>query len=123
MPKSRSRRRPAPRRGPHRRPASTPVPAVTATGLRGTVERRSAPVLAWLSARPRLLLPLLSLALLVAGFAAPPAVGVPLLVLLVLVVAWLTYLSWPVIAGGARAVRLVTLGLLLVAVAMRAAAG
>ena len=89
--------------------------------LRRTVERRSAPLLVWLTSKPKLLLPVLSLALLVGGLAAPPPVGVVLLLALLAVVGWLTYLSWPVVQGGARVVRVVTLGLLVVAVLSRLA--
>jgi hypothetical protein len=120
VPKSRSRRQPQRRRQPGsgQRPsaAATQVPASTAPRLRGAVERRSAPVLLWLSSRPRLLLPLVSIALLAGGFLAPAPVAVPLLVLLLALVGWLTYLSWPAVQGGARVVRVATLGLLVLAV-------
>jgi hypothetical protein len=86
---------------------------------RREVSRLSAPLLAWLSLRPKLLLPLVSVGLLIGGLALPPPVGVPLLVLLLLVVAWLSYLSWPVVVGPARVVRLALLGLLLVAIFSR----
>jgi len=59
----------------------------------------------------------LSGALLVAGLFAPPGIGVPLLALLVTFVGWLSYLSWPVVAGRQRLVRLALLGLLLLAIA------
>ena len=91
----------------------TPSPA------RREVARLSAPLLAWLSVRPKLLLPLVSVALLIAGLALPPPVGVPLLVLLLLIVGWLVYLSWPVIEGPARLIRLALLGLLVLAIVTR----
>ena len=121
MPKSKGRRKPAPsRRSPHRRGRAAPVvPPPTAPGLRGEVERRSAPVLVWLSTRPKLLLPLVSLALLVGGLAAPLPVAVPLLLVLLAIVGWLTYLSWPVVHGTARYVRLATVGLVAAAVLLR----
>lgn len=115
MPKSRSRRTPQPR-PVQQRPAARPTPTVTAPGMRGAVERASAPALVWLSQRPKLLLPLVSLALLVGGMVAPVGVAVPLLVLLVLVVGWLTYLSWPAVDRGARIVRIVTLALIVMAI-------
>jgi hypothetical protein len=83
------------------------------------VSRLSAPVLRWLSQRPKVLLPLLSVGLLLGGLAAPPALGVPLLVVLLLVVSWLVYLSWPVIEGPARLVRLGVLALLAFAIVTR----
>jgi len=65
-------------------------------------------------------LPVVTVALLVAGLAAPPAVGVPVLLLLALVVGWLSYLSWPVVVGVQRVLRLTTVALLLVAAVGRA---
>jgi hypothetical protein len=83
------------------------------------VERRSAPVLVWLSSRPKVLLPLVSLALLIGGLAGPLPVAVPLLLLLLAVVAWLTYLSWPAVHGTARLVRVATVGLVALALVLR----
>ena len=114
MPKSRSRRKPASR--PQRAPKQ-PLVKQPAPGLRGKVERASAPVLLWLSARPRFVVPVLSAVLLIGGLAAPVAVGVPLLLLLVLLVGWLSYLSWPVVEGFQRFLRVGTIGLVLAAVA------
>lgn len=88
-------------------------------GLRRTVERRSAPVLLWLSTRPKLLLPAVVVVLLIGGLAAPPAYGVPLLVLLGLLLLWLSYLSWPALDPGARALRAAMLALVVVAVVQR----
>jgi len=123
VPKSRSRRRPPQRRPANRRPgrSAQQVPAPTAPGLRGAVERRSAPVLTWLSSRPKLLLPLACLVLLVGGAAAPLPVAVPMLVLLLLVVGWLTYLSWPVLSRGGRTIRVATVALIALALASRLA--
>ena len=90
-----------------------------APGLRRTVERRSVPVLLWLSSRSKLLLPALVLVLLVGGLAAPAAYGAPLLVLLGLLLAWLSYLSWPALDAGARALRAAMLALVAVAVLQR----
>ncbi len=78
---------------------------------RRQVERRSAPVLLWLSSRPRALLPLAVVALLVGGLAAPQAYAVPLLLLLVVLLAWLSYLSWPALPPGARVVRAAVLAM------------
>jgi len=87
--------------------------------LRGAVEQRSAPVLVWLSTRPTLLLPLASLALLVAGLAAPLPVALPLLLVLLAIVGWLTYLSWPAVHGTARYVRVATVALVALAGVLR----
>ncbi|HWG93919.1 MAG TPA: DUF6703 family protein [Mycobacteriales bacterium] len=126
MPKSRSRRtasrRPASRRPTPRRQAPA-VPPPTAPGLRGAVERRSAPVLTWLSVQPKLLLPLGSLALLMGGFLAPPVLAVPMLLVLLAVMTWLTFLSWPAVQGGGRVVRVATVLLIGLAVVTKLAGG
>jgi hypothetical protein len=83
--------------------------------VRLAVEKRSAPVLVLLSRQPRLAVPLASLLLLIGGFALPPALGVACLAVLLVFLAWLTYLSWPVLVGQARAVRAATITLVVVA--------
>lgn len=87
--------------------------------LRRTVERRSAPVLLWLSSRPRFLLPLLVAGLLIGGLAARPPYGVPLLGALSLLLLWLSYLSWPALDGRARVLRAAMLALIAVALVQR----
>jgi hypothetical protein len=87
--------------------------------LRRTVERRSAPVLLWLSSRPRFVLPLLVAALLVGGLAAPVPYAVALLLALGLLLLWLSYLSWPALDGRARMLRAAMLALIAVAVVQR----
>jgi len=81
--------------------------------LRTAVERRSATLLVVLSRQPRWLLPVAS-ALLLAGVVFLPApAAVPCLAILVAFIAWLTYLSWPVLDNRGRAIRLACLVLLL----------
>ena len=75
-----------------------------------------APLLLWLSSKPKYFVPVVSAALLIGGLAAPVSIGVPLLVLLVLLVGWLSYLSWPVVEGFQRLLRLGTLGLVIAAI-------
>ena len=87
--------------------------------LRRTVERRSAPVLLWLSARPKVLLPALVVVLLIGGLTAPAAVGRVLLALLAGLLLWLSYLSWPALDGRARALRAAMLLLIGVALVQR----
>lgn len=58
---------------------------------------------------PRLLVPLLLGILVVVALAAPPAVGVPALVLVLVFVGWLTYLAWPATTPAGRGVRVVVL--------------
>ena len=87
--------------------------------LRRTVERASAPVLLWLSSRPRFLLPGLVAVLLVGGLAAPPGPGLAMLLVLSALLAWLSYLSWPALDGRARMLRAAMLALIGVAVVQR----
>ena len=94
----------------------TPPPA---TSLRRSVERRSGPLLVVLSGLPKLLVPLVSLALLIGGLSLPVAYGVGCLGLLALLVGWLSYLSWPVVHAQARMVRLATVALVLLALVSR----
>jgi hypothetical protein len=88
--------------------------------FRTGLEKRSAPVLVMLSRQPRLLVPLLSLLLLIGGLALPLAPALVCLGLLALFLAWLTFLSWPVLVGQARAVRVATVALVVVAGVSRA---
>lgn len=92
--------------GPHgQRQLYTPG----ASPLRREVERRSAPLLLALGQAPRWLLPMLPVALLLGGLAAPPWAGVPALVTLGIVLGWLAYLSWPALGGPGRVLRVVAL--------------
>lgn len=80
--------------------------------LRPVVARHSAVLLAYLSERPKALLPLVSAGLLLGGLSLAPVVGVALLAALLLLVGWLVYLSWPALTAPARVVRcLLLLGL------------
>ena len=84
-----------------------------APGLRGRIERRSAPALLWFSSRPKVVLPALTVLLLLVGLVAPTPVGVPVLFVLALLIGWLSYLSWPVVSRSGRAVRVVMVALVL----------
>jgi hypothetical protein len=87
--------------------------------VRSAVEKRSAPVLVLLTQQHRAVVPLVSVALLLGGLTLPVPVGVACLAVLAAFVGWLTYLSWPAIIGTARAVRVATLLLIVVALASR----
>ena len=91
--------------------------------VREAVEQRSVPVLRWLSARPRAVLPVTAAVLLLAGLTAPGAVALLPLALLCLLLAWLSYLSWPALDGRARVLRVAVLLLVGVALASRVTAG
>jgi hypothetical protein len=79
------------------------------------VERASLPVLRRLTRMPRLVPALAIAACAVGGLALDPPVGSALLLVVAAVVAWLSYLSWPLTTASARALRLLLLGLILVA--------
>ncbi|MCA1683135.1 MAG: hypothetical protein LC685_03990 [Actinobacteria bacterium] len=87
--------------------------------LRATVEKRSGPALVLLTQQHKAVVPLVSVLLLIGGLALPPALGIGCLLLLAAFLGWLTYLSWPVLVGAARAVRLATFVLVLVAAVSR----
>jgi hypothetical protein len=87
--------------------------------VRSAVEKRSAPVLVLLTQQHRAVVPLVSVALLLGGLTLPVPIGVACLAVLAAFVGWLTYLSWPAIIGTARAVRVATLLLIVVALASR----
>ena len=91
-----------------------PGPGQPPGRLRATVERRSAALLVALSRQPRPLVPLVSAALLLGVVFAPLVVAAACLLVLLALVGWLSYLSWPAVDGRGRAVRLVLLGLLLI---------
>lgn len=113
-------RKPAHR--PAARPAKRPLPAGEsfftpgATGLRRTIELKSAAPLVFLFQLPRWLLPVAMVVLLLVGLVVPDwrgAVGVlPVLAFVV----WLAYLSWPSLRVGGRLLR-VALGTFLVLLA------
>lgn len=89
-------------------------PRPPATGLRRAVEERSRPVLVALSRQPKALLPLLSAALLAGVVFGPGSVSLLCIVLLVVLVGWLSYLSWPAVDARGRLVRVAALVLLVV---------
>ncbi len=88
------------------RPAPSP--------LRSAVETRSAPALRALSRRPRWTLPLVSALLLAAVVFAPAPVAAGCLAALLALLGWLSYLSWPVVDGRGKLLRLASLALLAV---------
>ena len=68
-------------------------------------------LLAWMSQRPRLLLPGLVLGLLLLAGLLPPVPRAVCLLPVLLLVAWLSYLSWPVLDTRARLLRVLAAGL------------
>ncbi|NEA37174.1 DUF6703 family protein [Streptomyces sp. SID13031] len=82
-------------------PSSQPV-----SPLRARITKASYPIIARLHAMPKLVLPGITLVLALVGVFAPIGVGVPSLILLALLLAWLGFLSWPVVTTGARWMRI-----------------
>jgi hypothetical protein len=76
-----------------------------AGGARRALERASAQPLLYLRQLPRWLPPLVLAALLVAGLALRGPGGAAALVLLAAFLAWLAALSWPVLSGQSRLLR------------------
>jgi hypothetical protein len=81
------------------------------SALRASVERSTRPLLLRLHALPRPVVPLATVALVVIGVLAPPAVGLLALGVVALFVVWIAYLSWPVVPLGGRVLRVVMVGL------------
>jgi len=75
----------------------------------------------WLSRLPQFVVPVVMVALLLVGLLAPLAVAVVALVVIVLFICWLAFLSWPVLATAQRGMRLVAIGIIVVAVIGRVA--
>ncbi|HEU4947740.1 MAG TPA: DUF6703 family protein [Kribbella sp.] len=73
--------------------------------LRARITRLSYPYVRKLHDMPKLTLPGITLVLALAGVFAPVVVAVPALILLALLLAWLGFLSWPVVTVGSRAIR------------------
>jgi hypothetical protein len=84
-----------------------------ATGLRRGIERRSAAPLVFLHGLPRWILPIALLAALIAGFTVPGLVGCAVLAAVAVVLAWFSYLSWPMLATPARLLRCATIAAVL----------
>lgn len=87
--------------------------------LRRNVEKRSAAPLTWLATRPRWLPFLIVLALLLGGLLAPAPIAAVLLVVLVLLLSWLTYLAWPKLDPTGRFTRLLVLVLVVYVLVQR----
>jgi hypothetical protein len=91
--------------------------------LRQRLTKISYPYVAKLHAAPKLTLPGITLVLALAGAFAPLVVGVPALLLLALLLAWLAFLSWPAVTGGAKFMRLFSILLILFFAVWRIAGG
>ncbi|MDQ3628313.1 MAG: hypothetical protein M3419_05815 [Actinomycetota bacterium] len=80
---------------------------------------RSQRALTRLSRLPRLFVPTVVLALTLAGLAAPAVIAVPCLLVIVAFLSWLAMLAWHALTPGGRALRTLTIALLVGAVVAR----
>jgi uncharacterized protein DUF6703 len=92
---------------------SDPSPA------RASIEQRSATPLLWLHQLPRWLLPVLAVALLVTGLAVAGWAGAIALFALAGMLGWFAAVSWPRLNAQGRALRVLTVGLLVAAAVIR----
>jgi uncharacterized protein DUF6703 len=88
-----------------------PNPSQPSDTLRTRVETVSRPLLVRLTSVPRLVVPLVTVALVAVGMLAPLPVALVALALVVLFVAWIAYLAWPVVSTGGKILRLVMVAL------------
>jgi hypothetical protein len=99
-------------------PSSQPV-----SPLRQRITKFSYPYVAKLHGMPKLTLPGITLVLALVGVFAPVPAAVPALILLALLLAWLGFLSWPVVSTGQRFVRIFSILIILLFAVSRIASG
>lgn len=87
-------------------PGGQPKPAAA----RRALERASTPLLLRLERLPRWLVPLIMLALAVTGVFVRGPIGFAALAVVAIFLGWLALLSWPVLTPGARALRVLAVG-------------
>jgi len=95
---------------------STPAPTGS---LRTRVENVSRPLLQRLHVLPQPVVPLLTIVLIAVGVLAPLPVGLVALALVLLLVSWIAYLSWPVAGTGGRIWRVLIVVLLIALAVVR----
>lgn len=79
------------------------------------LETVSAPLLTKLHLMPRWIFPVATTTILLLGLFIAGPIGAAFLVFLVLMLSWLLILSWPLISVGSRLIRLVAVGILVLA--------
>jgi hypothetical protein len=97
----------------------TPGPSAA----RASIEQRSATPLLWLHQLPRWLLPVLAVALLVTGLAVAGWAGAIALFVLAGGLGWLAAVSWPRLNAQGRALRVLSISLLIAAAVIRGVHG
>jgi hypothetical protein len=115
-------RRPAPGTARARRaplPAGEQFFTPGATGLRRSLELKSAAPLVFLFQLPRWVTPVLMVVLLLAGLAVTGWPGAVAVLPVLAFVLWLAYLSWPTLRPGARLLRVALVTFLVLLAATR----
>lgn len=90
-----------------------PAPSLPPSPWRASLAAASRPLLTRLVRLPRLVVPVVLAALLLAGLLLPEPWGALPLLVVVAFLGWLLALSWPQLRPGPRALRLVAVALLL----------
>jgi hypothetical protein len=101
---------------------SSPSNSQPISPLRARITKVSYPYVRRLHGMPKLTLPGITLVLALIGVFAPVGAAVPALVLLALLLAWLGFLSWPVVSTGSRAIRIFAVLVILLFAVSRIAA-
>lgn len=78
------------------------------------MERVSRPALVRLTALPRLVVPLATLALIAVGAFTPLPIAIPAFAVVFVFIAWISYLSWPAVTTGGKVIRAAMLVLILI---------
>lgn len=102
--------------------SSSPSNSQPISPLRARLTKASYPFVRKLHEMPKLTLPGITLVLALVGVFAPVPVAVPALLLLALLLGWLGFLSWPVVSGGSRAMRVFAVLVLILFAVSRIAA-
>ncbi len=89
------------------------------SGVRRSVERHSGAALVFMHQLPRWALPVVTIGLMLVGLAGPLWVGLPALGVLILLLSWLGFLSWPSLETQARVLRVLVVVVLVAAGAVR----
>lgn len=82
--------------------------------LRQQVEAKSRPLLSRLHALPRLMIPIATVALIAIGAFTPMPYALVAFAVIFVFIAWIAYLSWPVVSACGRLMRLAMLALIVV---------
>jgi hypothetical protein len=102
---------------------SSPSNSQPISPLRARITKASYPYVRRLHGMPKLTLPGITLVLALIGVFAPVGAGVPALILLALLLAWLGFLSWPVVSTSSRAMRIFAVLVILLFAVSRIAEG